>query len=378
LPRWRAGPTMVPMLSRADDFPIHQTPEPIALAGTDRNFYDRYFFSAQAPDGSAVIGAALGVYPHLNIIDCAVSILAGGQQHSLFASRVLHGERMDLAIGPLQLEVLEPLHKLRLVIAPNATGIAGELVFTGRAAPILEPRFTRRIGTATLMDLTRMTQGGAWDGQLTAPHGQFALAGWRGTRDRSWGVRPVGAANSQSPQPLAPPQFFWLWTPTAFDDWHLFFHSNDDEHGRPWNRAGVLVRLKDGARFELENPRMALAFRPGSRHAQAARLEAALPDGRPLSVDFRIGDEFVMRGLGYGHPARGHGMFQGDGALAHEVIDVAALGRTNPMNAHVQGLAVAEMVIGNAAPVSGRGLFEQLFIGPHAPSGFTGLFDLAG
>lgn len=365
------------MLSRADDYPIHQTPEPIAVAGTDRNFYDRYFFSAQSPDGSAVVGAALGVYPHLNIIDCAVSVLHGGRQHSLFASRILHGERMDLTVGPLSLVVEEPLQRLRMAIADNATGISGDLIFTGRAAPILEPRFIRRIGSRTLMDVTRMTQGGQWQGRISAAGLTHDLAGWRGTRDRSWGVRPVGAPDSQPSQPPVPPQFFWLWTPTAFDDWHLFFHSNDDEHGRPWNRAGVLVRLKDGAEFPLEDPRMALAFRPGSRHAGAARLEARLQDGRPVSVDFVIADNFMMRGIGYGHPTRGHGLFQGDHALAHEVIDLADVDPASPMNAHVQGLCSASLSIGGAAPVAGRGLFEQLFIGPHAPSGFAELFDLA-
>jgi hypothetical protein len=366
------------MLSRADDYPIHQTPEPIAVSGTDRNFYDRYFFSAQSPDGAAVVGVALGVYPHLNIIDCAVSVLADGVQHSLFASRILHGERMDLAIGPVTLEVLEPLQRLRLVIAPNDSGVSGELSFEGRAAPILEPRFIRRIGSRTLMDVTRMTQGGQWRGHVMAADVTHDLTGWRGTRDRSWGVRPVGAADSQPTQPATPPQFFWLWTPTAFDDWHLFFHSNDDEHGRPWNRAGVLVRLKDGAEFALEDPRMALAFRPGTRHAGAARLEARLPDGTPISVDFTIGANFMMRGIGYGHPQRGHGMFQGAEVVAHETIDLATVDPANPMNAHVQGLAEARLVIGKAAPVAGRGLFEQLMIGPHAPSGFVELFDLAG
>ena len=29
------------MLTAADDYPIHQLPTPIAVAGTDRNFYDR-------------------------------------------------------------------------------------------------------------------------------------------------------------------------------------------------------------------------------------------------------------------------------------------------------------------------------------------------
>jgi hypothetical protein len=366
------------MLSRADDYPIHQTPEPIAVAGTDRNFYDRYFFSAHSPDSEAAVGAALGVYPHLNIIDCAVSVLRAGQQHSLFASRVLHGERLDLRVGPVQLEVQEPLKRLRLVVLPNDTGISADLTFEGRAAPILEPRFIRRVGTRTLMDVTRMTQGGQWRGEFTLDQVVHSVAGWRGTRDRSWGVRPVGAPDSQPSQPAVPPQFFWLWTPTAFDDWHLFFHSNDDGHGRPWNRSGVLVRLKDGAEFALDDPRMALAFRPGSRHAGAARLEARLPDGRPLSVDFSIGANFMMRGIGYGHPSRGHGLFQGDGVVAREVIDLAGVDPASPMNAHVQGLSEARLQIGGGPVVMGRGLFEQLMIGPHAPSGFTELFDLAG
>ena len=40
------------MLTPFDDYPIHQTPEPVAYAGTDRNFYDRYFFNGYSPDGA--------------------------------------------------------------------------------------------------------------------------------------------------------------------------------------------------------------------------------------------------------------------------------------------------------------------------------------
>ncbi|WDA39496.1 hypothetical protein [Sphingobium sp. YC-XJ3] len=47
------------MLTKADDYPIHQTPEPVAFAGTDRNFYDRYFFNAYLPDGSAFVAIDL-------------------------------------------------------------------------------------------------------------------------------------------------------------------------------------------------------------------------------------------------------------------------------------------------------------------------------
>ena len=48
------------MLTKADDYPVHQTAEPIAHAGTDRNFYDRYFFNGYSADGSVFFGTALG------------------------------------------------------------------------------------------------------------------------------------------------------------------------------------------------------------------------------------------------------------------------------------------------------------------------------
>ena len=40
------------VLSRGDEYPIHQTAEPVAYSGTDRNFYDRYFFNGYAPKNS--------------------------------------------------------------------------------------------------------------------------------------------------------------------------------------------------------------------------------------------------------------------------------------------------------------------------------------
>jgi len=88
------------MLTKADDFPIHQTPEPVAHAGTDRNFYDRYFFNGYSPDGATYFAVAFGVYPHLNIADAHFSVIRDGVQSCLHASKVLHSERLDLQVGP--------------------------------------------------------------------------------------------------------------------------------------------------------------------------------------------------------------------------------------------------------------------------------------
>ena len=103
------------MLTKADDFPIHQTPDPIAFSGTDRNFYDRYFFNGYDPDGTEFFAAAFGVYPHLNIADAHFAVVRDGVEYCLHASRVLHMERMDLTCGPIRIEVLEPLQQTALL-----------------------------------------------------------------------------------------------------------------------------------------------------------------------------------------------------------------------------------------------------------------------
>ena len=64
------------MLSRFDDYPIHQTPEPIAhVATSDRNAYDRYWFNGYAEDGEFYFGVAMAIYPNLRILDGAFSIV---------------------------------------------------------------------------------------------------------------------------------------------------------------------------------------------------------------------------------------------------------------------------------------------------------------
>ena len=242
------------MLTKGDDYPLHQTSEPIAFAGTDRNFYDRYFFNGYSADGSVFFAAAMGFYPQLGIVDASFCVIAGGVQHNLRASRRSGGERLDLSVGPIAIAIDEPLQKVTLRIAAGDGPLAAELTFTGRHFPIEEPRFIRRNGTRLFMDYTRMTQNGRWSGWLSVAGTRTDLgAGWTGTRDRSWGVRPVGAAEPQPPPEGNFNQFFWLWTPCNFDAASLFFHSNDDGVGAPWNRRGV-ISGDDGTERHFDAP----------------------------------------------------------------------------------------------------------------------------
>ena len=99
------------MLTPADDYPLHQTPEPMAFAGGDRNFYDRFFFNGYSADGEIFFAVALGVYPQLNIMDASFSLSYAGKQYNLRTSKEMMGDRLNLTLGPLTLEIVRPLEE---------------------------------------------------------------------------------------------------------------------------------------------------------------------------------------------------------------------------------------------------------------------------
>jgi len=365
-------------LTKGDDFPIHQTSEPIAYAGTDRNFYDRYFFNGYAYEGELFFAAAMGIYPHLNIADAAFVVVRDGVETALHASRWLGMERMDMSVGPISIEVLEPLNRLKLKVDAPDKGIRAEIVFEGRAFPIEEPRFIRRNGPRTFMDYTRLTQNGRYTGWLEVDGKRENVDGFVGTRDRSWGIRPIGARDAQELAPPAPAQFFWIWSPCNFPDGSFFFHTNDDAAGEAWNRRAVWAR--DGsnaeAHAETHDPQIQIQWKSGTRHAKGAVVRLKDPSGE-REITFEPQYEFYMLGLGYGHPKWGHGANHGQLAVEREDLKLSEIDPHMPHHLHVQALCKVTYKGGDAFHQEGRGVLEQLAIGPHAPSGFTQMLDFA-
>ena len=115
------------------------------------------------------------------------------------------------------------------------------------------------------MDYTRLTQNGHYTGWIEVDGKRETVApGTAGTRDRSWGVRPVGAADPQFGGGV--PQFFWQWTPVNFPQGSLFFHVNNDEHGEAWNTRAASAG--EGA------PRAATTSRSARARARSPRGSA--------------------------------------------------------------------------------------------------------
>jgi len=367
------------LLNRLDDYPIHQTPEPLAhVATSDPNFYDRYFFNGYTRDGSLFFAAALGVYPNRRVVDAAFSVVRDGRQHVVRASRLASSERTETEVGPIRVEVEDAMRVLRLHVGGNEFGLEADLHFTARADAIEEPRVVRRFEGLRIMDSTRFTQFGSFSGELCVDGHRIEIDHDEvlGCRDRSWGLRPIGERPAAGP-PGSAPQIYWVWAPIHFDDLCALFGTFQDEAGRAWHEHGAVapawasqVDASPGTSSAIEtlaNPSHVIEFEPGTRRARRARL---LLDGAGREIVLEPILTFQMLGLGYLSPDWGHGMWKGVEAVDGETWELAKLDPLDPRHIHVQQLVRARM-----GEREGLGVLEQLILGPHEPSGFSGLLD---
>jgi hypothetical protein len=369
------------VLSSFDDFPLHQTSQPIARTATsDPNHYDRYFFNGygreQDGDDALYFAAAMGLYPNRHVADASFSVVVGGAtQVSVHSSRRAPDDRRDAnVVGPIRVEVVEPLRVLRVLVDAPAEGIRAELTFRHRSAPIEEPHFFRQTGNRVLFDYTRLTQFGRWEGWIEVLGRRFTCspADTWGSRDRSWGVRPVGERAALG-APIGEPQFYWLWAPVNFPDLCTHFDVNEDASGRRWHETGFVAR--DGVAAEAARTvEYDLAWRPGTRSAGRFDLTLAAWEGPPTTVSLEPLYDFHMLGIGYGHPEWSHGVWKGDDAVGGERWDLPVDDPCAPHHVHVQTVCRARST-GPDGDHAGIGILESFVIGEHAPTRLTGLLD---
>lgn len=109
------------MITTFDDYPVHQTAEPVAVpAGGDRDHYDRYFLNGYDRAGGFFFAVALGRYPNRRVVDASFSVLHDGVQRSVHASGRAPVDRSVTAVGSIAVEVVEPLRVPRVrVDAPS-------------------------------------------------------------------------------------------------------------------------------------------------------------------------------------------------------------------------------------------------------------------
>lgn len=355
-------------LSPLDDYPIHQVPQVMRHVGTsDRNFYDRYYFNCHPCSDEMMLIVGMGQYPNLGVTDGFAVVRRGPLHKVVRASRELGADRMNTTVGPLRIEVLEGLKRLRVVLDATEHGLSFDLTWEGSIPAQLEPRHYLRWQERLMFDSMRMAQNGRWTGKIIIEGESIEVTPdrWWGSRDRSWGVRPVGESEPPGIQAKNEAQFYWLYTPIQFEDHSILCIVQEDGQGRRLLEEAVRV-WPDGREPEyLGRPEYRPVYATGTRDVMTATLSFRPPSGAPFEVHATpILPVHLMVGTGYGlEPDWKHGMYQGPELKVQGVTyDTRVPEDAARMWGMVDAVGRFEYAEGGA---TGYGLFEYWALGPH-------------
>ena len=358
-----------------DEFPIHQAPLPMARpASSDRNFYDRCYLNAHDKAGDVMLIAGLGTYPNLGVRDAFASVRVGDRQYSLNLSDALDTRSLEQQVGPLRVDVLKPLESLRLTCDSEHIGL--DLTWTGSFPAVLEQRhLLLDANDRPTLDAQRFAQVGTWSGTLHAGGTEYSVDNWSGTRDRSWGIRPVGEAE---PAGRAAEKgfegFWWLYLPLQFDDFALIVIIQEEPNGFRTLNDAIRV-FADGRIEQLGWPRIEIDYVSGTRIPTGARIHLTTPTGEPLTVEVESLSFIPLHiGCGYGgDPDWTHGSWKGKdwmNATTYDLTQPDIIGRFPWGVVDHSARATCDGQVG-------YGLFEHGSIGRHDPSGFADYMSVA-
>jgi hypothetical protein len=369
------------MITSFDDYCIHQTAEPVAEPSqSDRNFYDRYWFNG-FDEGHFLFEIGLGLYPNRRVMDGHFSVAIGNKQVAFHASRRAPKERLDTSVGPLSVEVVEPMRQIRVRLTENEHNITCELLFSAISAPHQEPKNIMHDDGHLIMHNTRFTQLGHWQGYFEIDGERTEVNKAYATRDKSWGVRPVGEPAGGAPGLMnSEPGVYWAWCPINFGDQATQFGTFEDRDGNATQVSADLIPLypttdsipvgEGGGLIAMSKVDHKITFVPGTRRAQSVEFDFADKAGATYQISLEPLQRFYMLGIGYNHVEWGHGYWKGELETCREDWHLDEVNELDYPFIHNHQVVKATM-----GDQVGYGTFESIIIGRHSPSGFKDFFD---
>jgi hypothetical protein len=297
-------------------------------------------------------------------------------QTAVHLSEPIDGDRLGQRVGAYRIEVVEPLRRLRVVLEETA-GIAADLTWEGSFPVLQEQPHVMRSGSRVTLDALRFAQVGTWAGTIAVDGEELAVSPdrWVGTRDRSWGIRPVGEGEPAG-RPADPPfeGMWWLYVPLRFDDFAVVLVLQENPDGyRTLNDCSRV--WADGRVEQLGWPRVSIRYAPGTRMPTGATICCTARGGEELRIEVESLLAVPLHvGAGYGgDPDWVHGTWHGPGFTERVTYDVTDEGVAGRVMFGVIDHACRATLDG----AEGWGLFEHAALGRHDPSGFADWFDVA-
>lgn len=365
-------------LSGFDEYPFHQHPAPFGtVATTDPRFNDGYFLAFYA-DGHYFF-AAIRLHPNANVIDGGASVAHADRQRAVRASRVLRPRSEDLAVGPIRLDIVEPMRRVRLSVDHAAFGFDVEFETVGQ--PIVEHRYQHVKFGVVVNDTIRYTTVCRATGTAHLDGRRLAVDRWHAMRDHSWGVRssmgvPTRLSGIDRTADEIDRRALRLWVPFEAGDHSGFFNTHEDADGRTIDFEGRLD-FATGGSLDLVSVEHDLTYLPGTKRVAGGHMVLHGADGsrREYRLD-AAGTPADVHAVGYYRgwsDGLGPGVYRGVDVVEEDDYDVSpGGGPTGPSHVPVERrLGPTEHPMFVRGP-SGDGMahFEHTIFGTYHRYGF--------
>ena len=185
-----------------DEYPIHQVPLPMRYVATaTATCTTGASTRASITKPTRTSSPAWACTRTSASIDAYATVRRGDKQWAIRTSGSRPDDKMNQQVGPYRIEVIKPFRELRLICDADDHGLGFDLVYRSEYGPISEPQHIRRQGDRILLEASRFAGVGTFEGELRVDGDTIAVTPDRytATRDRSWGIRPVGEAEPPGP-----------------------------------------------------------------------------------------------------------------------------------------------------------------------------------
>src|SRR3954453_18267065 len=160
-----------------DEYPYHQITATFAgVAGTDPGWNDGHYICLSDMDGEVALASTLRLYQNNDVTDGFVCVRHAGRQHNIRVSRRLRPDMGTLTVGPLRLEIVEPLRAVRLVLEENEFGIALDVICRSSVLPYEGPAEVTRIDGRLISERITYEVTGKCEGWVQVDGSRIQLA----------------------------------------------------------------------------------------------------------------------------------------------------------------------------------------------------------
>lgn len=279
---------MSDILGPYDDLPLHQVAQPLRIVGSlHPRWTERWYLNVQDADGHLRLIVGGGHYPASRTLETyACGLHQGRQVNRRSQTETSDRLALDTGSGPW-VRVVEPMRTWEVGI--DDPSLQADLRFTATGPPHLFRPFVVPADPdgdpLAVDDIQHFVQAGTITGSLAVDGTAVDLAGARGYRDRTWGIR------SRRPR-------LHLWIVGHLDGGRRLAAIRQERAGGQV-MTSELAFIKEEVTLQASIDRHDVTVDPISRQVDHARLEGQCGHDRVAVEIERLGEGIRLNGAGY-------------------------------------------------------------------------------